>query len=188
MARAIEEFDPLPEWLMPALARLRDACDETVVLAKLTGTSATYIEVLESARSIRFIVRVGDSRPLHASAVGKALLGSLLPEECAARVAQLPLQKRNRHTIDTRADLLADIAQSRARGWFSTSGEFFEDVSAIAAPLTIGDELYAFAVAGPSTRIEALLDKQVVLLCAAAETCRAALVKSTTAPLRWVDA
>jgi DNA-binding IclR family transcriptional regulator len=184
VTRAIEEFDPLPEWIVPTLGELRDACAETVVLAKLTGTGATYVEVLESARSIRFIVRVGDSRPLHASAVGKALLGALRPEDCAARVAQLPLQKRNPHTLDSRAALLEDLAESRERGWFRTIGEYFEDVSALAAPLVVGDEFYAFAIAGPSARIDPLLEQHVQRLCATASTCRAMLAKATAMPHR----
>lgn len=161
LVRAIEEFDPLPDWIVPALADMRDACAETVVLAKLVGNVAAYVEVLESAQSIRFIVRVGDTRPLHASAVGKALLGEMPDAERDAQLAGASFAKRSQKTITSRASLLEDLRVSRERGWYMTHGEFFDDVSAIARAMKIGNEYYAYAIAGPSTRIEAALDKHV---------------------------
>ncbi len=175
VVRAIEEFDPLPDWMVPALANMRDTCSETVVLAKLIGTHASYVEVLESAQSIRFIVRVGDTRPLYASAVGKALLGTMPDTERDAMLAAQPLVKRNRQTITNRAALLKDIEISRARGWYMTRGEFFDDVSAVANAVRIGDEYYAFAIAGPSTRIEPALDKHVKLIAGFAKSCKSML-------------
>jgi IclR family acetate operon transcriptional repressor len=175
LVRSIEEYDPLPDWMVPALAAMRDTCAETVVLAKLTDTYASYVEVLESAQSIRFIVSVGDTRPLYASAVGKALLGVLPEAERETLLASEPFAKRNRQTITSRAALLKDVETSRARGWYMTRGEFFDDVSAIADAIRIGDEYYAFAIAGPSTRIEPALERHVKLITAFAKTCRANL-------------
>ncbi|TXI79259.1 MULTISPECIES: IclR family transcriptional regulator [unclassified Cupriavidus] len=174
LARSIEEFDPLPDWVVPQLADMRDKCAETVVLAKLVGNHATYVEVLESEQSIRFIVRVGDTRPLHASAVGKALLGAMPPEEREAMLAEVQFVKRGRKSITTRAALLKDLETSRARGWYMSSGEYFDDVSAVADAMRVGKEYYAVAIAGPSSRIEPALDRYAKLVTAFTRNWRSA--------------
>ncbi|MCA7082936.1 IclR family transcriptional regulator [Cupriavidus cauae] len=173
LARSIEEFDPLPDWIVPALAEMRDKCEETVVLAKLVGATAQYVEVLESEQSIRFIVRVGDTRPLYASAVGKALLGTMPDDERDAMIAGMQFARRSRKSISSRAALLKDLEASRARGWYMSSGEYFDDVSAVADAMRIGKEYYAVAIAGPSTRIEPALDRHVKLITAFARNWRA---------------
>lgn len=173
LARSIEQFDPLPDWIVPALAEMRDKCEETVVLAKLVGSSATYLEVLESEQSIRFIVRVGDTRPLYASAVGKALLGRMTDGERDAMMASIRFERRGKRSITSRAALLKDLEASRARGWFMTSGEYFDDVSAVADAMRIGNEYYAVAIAGPSSRIEPALERHVKLITAFCRNWRA---------------
>ncbi|WP_454731382.1 MULTISPECIES: IclR family transcriptional regulator [Cupriavidus] len=173
LVRAIEEFDPLPGWIVPGLAEMRDQCLETVVLAKLTGDNASYVEVLESEQSIRFIVRVGDTRPLYASAVGKALLGAMPDDERDAMIDGIAFTRRGKKSITSRAALLKDLEASRARGWYMTAGEYFDDVSAVADAMRIGKEYYAVAIAGPSARIEAALDKHVKLITAFTRNWRA---------------
>ncbi len=36
-----------------------------------------YLDVLEGPHTVRYAARIGDFKPLHSSAVGKALLGAL---------------------------------------------------------------------------------------------------------------
>lgn len=174
LARAIEEFDPLPDWVVPQLAEMRDKCSETVVLAKLVDDHATYVEVLESEQSIRFIVRVGDTRPLYASAVGKALLGAMTVEEREVLLADVDFVKRGKKSMTSRAALLKDLEVSRARGWYMSSGEYFDDVSAVADAMRIGKEYYAVAIAGPSARIEPTLERHARLVTAFTKAWRSA--------------
>lgn len=164
LAERIGGYDPLPAWVIPELEAMRDQADETTLLAKRAGPNAVYVEVLESAQSVRYIAQVGDLRPLYASAAGKALLGSLPPEERAATVQQIELLKRNPHTIVDRKALLRDLETSVKRGWFKTSGEFLPDVTAVAAPFRLGEEQYAVVIAGPSGRMEPKLTRHAKLL------------------------
>lgn len=163
-ALRIAGFTPLPGWVLPALEQIRDEAEETTLLAKLSGVSAVYVEILESAQSIRYIAQVDDLRPLYASAAGKSLLGAMTMGEREAMLARVSLLKRNSHTIVTREALDADLAKSIQRGWFLTRGEFILDVTAVGAPVTLGDETYAVVIAGPSARMEACLEKHVKLI------------------------
>lgn len=163
-ALRIAGFTPLPGWVLPALEQIRDEAEETTLLAKLSGVSAVYVEILESPQSIRYIAQVDDLRPLYASAAGKSLLGAMTMDEREAMLARIPLLKRNSNTIVTREALDADLAESIQRGWFLTRGEFILDVTAVGAPVTLGDETYAVVIAGPSARMEASLEKHVKLI------------------------
>ncbi len=162
----IAGFNPLPGWVLPELERIRDEADETALLAKLAGANAVYVEVLESAQSVRYIAQVGDLRPLYASAAGKAFLGAMDPEEREVTLDRIPLLERNPNTIVSRRTLELDLNRSIKRGWFMTRGEFLPDVTAVATPLRLRDELYAVVVAGPSSRVEKRLDVHVRLVTA----------------------
>lgn len=157
-------FNPLPGWVLPELEAVRDQADETALLAKLSGQSAVYVEVLESEQSVRYIAQVGDLRPLYASAAGKALLGALPPGEQHELLDRIPLVERNPNTIVSRPALEQDLARSAERGWYMTRGEFLPGVTAVSAPFRIDDELYAIVIAGPSSRMDARLDTHVGLV------------------------
>lgn len=165
-AMRIAGFNPLPSWVLPELEAVRDQADETALLAKFSGSSAVYVEVLECEQSVRYIAQVGDLRPLYASAAGKALLGAMDADERKATLDRIPLVERNPNTIVTREALELDLDQSGERGWFMTRGEFLPGVTAVSAPLRLGDELYAIVVAGPSGRMEMRLDVHVRLVTA----------------------
>lgn len=154
-AERIASYDPLPGWLRPALAALRDEVQETVLLAKLTGHRAVYLDVLESAQSVRFIAQAGDTRPLHASAAGKALLGALAPAVRKDLIARLDLARHNVRTLGSVEELEANIDAGVAQGWFMTQGEFLTDVTAVAVSMQIGPEVYAVGIAGPAARMDA---------------------------------
>jgi IclR family acetate operon transcriptional repressor len=157
-------FDPLPQYLRPELARLRDTARETVLLAKLSGNRSVYLEVLESDSSIRYIAQVGDTRPLHASAAGKALLGGLQADQRTKLIHSMDLARFNASTLGTPEELAQDIEASIRRGWFMTRGEYFTGVTALAIPLSSNAELYAVVIAGPATRMEQRTAEMVGLL------------------------
>ena len=179
-ALRIAGFTPLPDWVLPALEKIRDDAEETTLLAKLSGVNAVYLEIFESAQSIRYIAQVDDLRPLYASAAGKSLLGAMTIEDREAMLARIPLVKRNANTIVTRKALDADLAESIQRGWFLTRGEFIADVTAVGTPFTLGDETYAVVIAGPSARMESNLEKHIQLI----KTFRQRATEYTASPER----
>lgn len=160
----IGHYDPMPAWVLPALTALRDRSNETILFAKLVNAAALYIEVLESTQSVRFIVQVGDIRPLYASAAGKALLASLDQPSRTAIIDHLKFVRHTPSTITTRDELIAHLKKSEADGWFVSREDYIAGVNAVAISILIGGEHYACAIAGPSHRIEANLDAHVTLL------------------------
>ena len=163
-ARVIVTHDPLAQRFVPLLDKLRDQTGETVLLSKRLEHQAAYIEVIESPHSIRYSPKVGEFKPLHSSASGKALLGSLAPELRNELLAGMKLPRVTSKTITSRAALEADLAQGRARGWYVTRGETVADLMAVAVPVAVNGETYSVALAGPMNRMEGALKRHAKLL------------------------
>jgi DNA-binding IclR family transcriptional regulator len=158
IAQQIALNDPVLERIGPVLATLQADTAETVILGKRQGNAITYLDVLESRQTIRYAANPGDIKPLHSSAIGKAMLGLLAEPDRAKLVHGLDLPGVTATTIQDAHALLADLAHGAARGFFITRGENVPDVMAIAISRIVGDEPYGVAVAGPIARIEAHLD------------------------------
>jgi DNA-binding IclR family transcriptional regulator len=163
-ARAIASRDPLAERFLPRLEKLRDQTGETVLLAKRLERQAVYLEVLDGVHSIRYSPKLGEFRPLHASASGKALLGSLAPALRDELLRGMKLPRVTSRTITSRAALAADLAQAQARGWYVTRGETVADLMAVAVPIELNGETYSVALAGPMHRMEIALKRHAKLL------------------------
>lgn len=143
------------------LEGLRDRTGETVLLGKRQGDAVIYLEVFESAQAIRYSARQGDRKPLHSSAIGKAMLGTLSDAELRDALATLRLPKVTDATLTDAKRLFADVTRSKRRGWYHTQGENVRDVWAIAATVALGREHVAVAIAGPQHRMKPQLARSV---------------------------
>ncbi|MFF3217163.1 IclR family transcriptional regulator [Streptomyces sp. NPDC002886] len=70
-----------PEGIVELLEFLQKCTGQAVHLALRSGNALTYIRKIESVGSHRTSARVGMRVPLHATAIGKAVLAHLPPEE-----------------------------------------------------------------------------------------------------------
>lgn len=161
LAANIVAHDPYLERMGPMLERLRTETAETVILGKRQRDSILYLEVLESPQTIRYSSRAGEFKPLHSTCIGKAMLGSLKPAELTAWIKKQPLPKVTGNTITAQSRLIEDLTESAERGYYMTRGENVVDVTAIAVPVRVNNELLGLAIAGPAHRMDAQLDKHV---------------------------
>jgi len=150
--------DEVLQRLLPAMEDLREATRETVILGKRRKDDIVYLEVLESPEVIRYSARPGDTKPLHSTCIGKCMLAALPPQDVAAWLAEHPAERVTDNTITDADRLIADLEEGRRRGFFTTRGENVADVTAIAVPVLLNNELYGLAVAGPNHRIDARFD------------------------------
>jgi DNA-binding IclR family transcriptional regulator len=153
----INAKDPITRRLEPALTALRDDLNETIILGLRQDTSVIYLLVLESAQAIRYSSRAGEQKPLHSSAIGKVILGSMSIGDLDRWFATTRLEKITDETITSEARLKAHLSECRGRGYYATYGENVSDVMGLAAPLRIGNTVFGVAVAGP---IQRMLDKE----------------------------
>lgn len=153
IGQSISKHDPLLAKLDPLMRILRDKTQETVILGQREGDQVIYLHVLESSQNIRYAASPGDYKPLHSSALGKALLGVMDDEALGAYLSSRKLKQVQPTTITEPPQLIADINRARKRGYFMTRGENAPEVSAIAQTFTLDGESLGACVAGPSQRI-----------------------------------
>jgi DNA-binding IclR family transcriptional regulator len=172
IAQQIAQNDPVLERIGPVLALLQQETAETIILGKRQGAMVTYLDVVEGRQTIRYAADAGDIKPLHSSAIGKAMLGALPEAELTRLVKKLPLPVVTDNTIHDPAALLQDIATARARGYYVTRGENVPEVMGISIARVIGEEPYGLAIAGPIGRLTARVDALVAALLRAGEALR----------------
>jgi IclR family acetate operon transcriptional repressor len=153
----ISPHDPLMERLLPHLEALRKRTEETVLIGKREDDEILYVVTIESLQTIRYTLHAGTRRPLHASAVGKALLGVLSDERLVEDLRRLKLKRFTEGTLDADG-LLADLRRSRRRGYFVTRGEFDTAGMGVARAFVVQDEAFAVGVAGPLERVRRNLE------------------------------
>jgi IclR family acetate operon transcriptional repressor len=140
----------------PFLTRLVEVSGETANLAVLEGDHVVYVAQVPSSHRLRMFAEVGRRVAAHSTAVGKVLLAGLPDPEVAALVARTGMARHTPRTLGTAADLLADLATVRRRGWAVDDEEEETGVRCLAVPVVDGDRtVAAMSVSGPTTRVPA---------------------------------
>jgi len=158
VAESIARNDPLLEIVEPVLTRLRDDTGETVILGTREGDGVVYLDVVEGLHTIRYSARPGDIKPLHSSAIGKAMLASLDEEALAKTLSSIVLERVTPVTLTDEATLQRDLTEGRRRGFFVTRGENVADVMGMAVPAAPVGQAVAVALAGPIERMDRSFD------------------------------
>lgn len=153
-SRAIAGMD-LRERARPHLQRVMYETDETVHLCVLDEGEVLYVDKIEPQRSVRMASSVGRRMPVHCTAVGKAILAELPASEIEEIVRQHGLRPATRRTVRTPAELSAELAAIRSRGYSIDDEENEEGVRCVGAAIldSTGSAVAAISVSGPSFRI-----------------------------------
>jgi DNA-binding IclR family transcriptional regulator len=154
IAQAIAAADPLATRAAPVLSQLRDDTGETVVVGNLRGDTAFYLDVYVPDRPIRYVPRIGEARELHATAMGKTLLGALPPAQRSEVIRRLSFHPHTSTTITTPAALEENIRLGLARGWHGSLKERFDELSAVGMPIHLKGQVYGVTLTGPASRFE----------------------------------
>lgn len=172
LSALIQTGDPWLEQVRPHLLALRDAANETVMLGKIQDGAVVFLDVVESTQPVHYAARPGERRPLHTSAVAKAILARMPPTERDGVLAAADFRRYTEHTLATRDALCAEVERVQAQGWAANVGESVEDLTGLAVALDLGGEWYALCMAGPTPRVWAQREPNLHHLQAAAEAIR----------------
>ncbi len=140
----------------PLLVQLRERFAETVNLGVLRDDRVVYLAMAEGGHGLRMSARLGASDPLHATALGKAILAFMDDRERARIVAAAPLARQTPHTITDPARLVEELAATRARGYAIDDQENEIGARCVGAPILdpAGRPVAALSIAGPTARID----------------------------------
>lgn len=138
------------------MRRLSAASGETVLLAvgDTQGESMTYVDLVESAHVVRYLVSIGDRRPFYATAGGRALLATCSAEAVESYLKRLTAQRLAPTTLVDRAGLRAAIETAREQGYAQTVDQAAEGVTGTAAVIrdAAGQVVGALVIAAPTAR------------------------------------
>lgn len=99
---------------------LRDLQEDTgftVHLAVRSGDEAVYTAKIEGHKPYRMPSRIGMSIQLHSTGIGKAILSTMTDDEVLAFAERAGLPRRTPTTHTRARALLADLEQTRGRGY-----------------------------------------------------------------------
>ncbi|MCG0275715.1 MAG: IclR family transcriptional regulator [Thermosediminibacteraceae bacterium] len=116
------------------LKQLAEEVNETVHLVIPDNDKALYIDKIDSKRTIRMYSQIGRHVPLHASAVGKAILAFSSPEY-VQKVIKKGLDRYTRNTIVDPDRLIEHLKEIRAQGYAVDDEENEEGIRCVGAPV-----------------------------------------------------
>lgn len=146
----------LPGRAAPFLARLRGETEETVHLGVRELDRVVYIAKLDSQLPVQIASAIGQTMPMHTTALGKAILSAMPDDQRDALLEQLDLTPRTENSLRSVADLRADIERSRRRGYSVDDRENEDSITCVGAPIVngLGEVLGAISVSGPTFRMK----------------------------------
>lgn len=170
-------YEELRRLALPLMLELRDQFGETVNLGVQQFDKVTYIEVVPSEFALRLQESRGASVPLHASALGKAILAFSEQDQVEQLIRHHHLEIITPNTITRADDLLAEIKRVRSSGFAFDRGEGSLLAVCIGAPVldAQGKAVAAMSISGPASRFNPKRDSPVItsLLKAATDLSRA---------------
>jgi IclR family transcriptional regulator, KDG regulon repressor len=138
----------------PILEQVTTQTTETTLLAVPYGTFQLTVSKVDGSHGFGIRSEVGDTAPLHCTAVGKVLVAFAGAEESDKLVTDLELSPHTDRTITDRTTFKREIEKVRALGYATMEEESSVGVNAIAVPVLIQDHaIAALAAAAPALRM-----------------------------------
>ncbi len=119
----------------PIMHELVAEVDEDAELTIMKGTEVLFLYGVDSTRTLRHVIAVGDCAAAYATAAGKAILAYLPEDEMSKYMASVTLTAFSANTITDPEALRRELAKVRLEGVAYGYAEYYEDMNAIAAPI-----------------------------------------------------
>jgi DNA-binding IclR family transcriptional regulator len=147
--------EQLAEVARPYLDELSQRTGEGTSLAILRDGVVTIVAKRESEGPVRVAQEVGVQRPLHCTAVGKALAAWLPERELDGIIARTVFHKLTARTIVSAGAFRRELARIRATGFALDNEEHIAGIRCIAMPVRDHTEEVraSLCVVGPASRL-----------------------------------
>jgi DNA-binding IclR family transcriptional regulator len=139
----------------PTLAELTRRSGEGSSFSVYRDGAVTVVAKREHDGPVRVVQDVGARRPLHCTAVAKAILPWLPAPELAGLLARMRFDRHTAKTIVTRAAFETELRRIRAAGYATDDEEHIEGIRCIAMPVFghAGQVLGSLCTLGPKSRM-----------------------------------
>ncbi|HDR7794294.1 TPA: IclR family transcriptional regulator [Bacillus luti] len=148
----------------PYLKELQKKLDETIHLGILEGDEILTVNKLETQKSIVCLnSRIGLTKPLYCSAMGKAVLAELPESEVMDYFNRVELKAFTKNTITDRDVLLQQLQDIKRQGYAVDDSEGEEDVYCFGVSLYLNEQMYgAFSISLPNYRVSPTTESEIV--------------------------
>lgn len=134
----------------PHLDMLCEQLQETTALSSASNNMVNVIDAVVAERVLRVVLPLGNSAPLHSTAVGRVLLATMSPEELETALS-LPVPKFTPQTLNI-PDLRKELEQIKSQGYAFEQNQYIEGISSIAIPLETYMGNFSISIIMPSSR------------------------------------
>jgi DNA-binding IclR family transcriptional regulator len=143
------------EMAQPLVEELTRRLAEGSSVAVWRDGQVRIVAKCETDGPVRVVQDVNAQRPLHCTAVGKALAAWMSPSSLRAALSGNPLARHTPKTIVTQAALEAELRRIRNAGYAIDDEEQYEGLRCIAMPVFshTGDVVASMCVVGPKHRM-----------------------------------
>ena len=108
---------------------------ETIHLAQMERGQVLYVDKRNAARTIEMFAQAGKVGPAYCTGVGKAMMAYLDEAGLAEAMKAQSFYRHTPHTLTTEADLRAELARIRARGYAFDREEHEPGIICCAVPI-----------------------------------------------------
>lgn len=138
--------------IYPYMKQIRDSIKEAVSLYGIEGEYRVCFEHVESPRTMRCVMRVGDRMPLWAGAGGKSMLAFMGSEAIEREISKA--YQITPTTIFKHDELRKSLEETRDQEYSISHGDREEGIISVAVPIfnRRGEISFSLSIAGPATR------------------------------------
>lgn len=155
----------LADRVAPLVRMLRVQLNETATFFVRNGAMAEALVTEVGEHALRYSLEVGRQAPLYALASGKALLGTVSPQELDAYFAETKLKPLTPNTITSERQLRRQIEEARRTGYAHAREEFALGIASVGRAVTVeGEVAGALSVAIPLPRWSDEMDQKAMTL------------------------
>ncbi|MDE2229486.1 MAG: IclR family transcriptional regulator [Alphaproteobacteria bacterium] len=153
-AGALDEIE-MTSLATPVLEDLSRATGESAHFAVRMGDSVMVLARTAGSGAFQLIDRAGVVRPAHCTALGKAILAGLPPDQVDRFLARAELKAYTPKSITDAGLLRREIAEARRTGIAFDNGEFDAEVRCVALSVSdfTGQVVGAIGMSGPVWRL-----------------------------------
>lgn len=152
----VSQQDDHADWsqiIDPILDDIRNQTGDATILGVPASHSMVYLAYYPTYHMLAVSEQLGAVRPMHCSALGKAYLSALNPDEMEEELSHLSYVGGTERAAHGPDELRRRVIQAREDGYALDLDETFEDVRCVSVPLHIrGSLIGAVGISGPATR------------------------------------
>lgn len=155
----------------PYLRHLSNVTGETSFLAIVDNGEIVYLYKVEGTQSVITNAQLGTRKPIHSTALGKAILSNYSLAEVDKILCDKGMQKFTEKTITDRQTYLAELSKVRDIGYAVDDEEAEGGLTCFAHPVFnyTGSVMAAVSIAGPTERMNQNKEQNVLHLKEAVE-------------------